>query len=343
MITCLLYRNQQCISLTYEQLVNEDWNSLFHGSKVWIDLQNPTLEEEEYIFETLFAFHPLAIEDCQKKPNSEAGYHYPKVEEYSNYLFVIVNPLDPTSFIKLENAKSGSSNIFEFPTLQLNAFLGDSFLITHHYTGLPAIDVCKNHIEKFPKVMERGPDYIYQTIVDSMVDDFNPVLEFFDDEIDELEELLFEKYDPNLLSRIFNLKKGIVKLRKISTYQKEVLSRLSRGEFGLISDHERMYYRNVYDHLVRVTDLTESYRDTVTGMLDVYISVNSNRMNQVMKVLTVIATIFLPLTFLSSIYGMNFHYMPELLLPYGYFAFWGLLISLTVFMLLYFRKKGWLE
>lgn len=317
----------------------------FNTVVLWVDLENPNEQEEETLLINFFLFHHLAVEDCQRERiKPKAGDHYPKVEDYYDYLYVIFNPVEPPVELSAELEHSDERYVsVQFPTRQMNAFLGKNFLVTHHYEFSPAIRYVKELCIKNPMMLQRGPDYLFHIIIDGIVDNYTPVIDYFDARLDELEAGIFEDFQAIMLSKILELKKGIVRLRRVTTYQREILNRLSRGEFTLISNEEMIYYRNVYDHLVRITDLVESYRENVSGLLEAYLSVNSNRMNQVMKVLTVISTIFLPLTFISSIYGMNFHFMPELEWKYGYEFIWLIIVLIGLSMMMYFRRKGWLD
>jgi magnesium transporter len=315
----------------------------FSETIIWADLESPSEEEEETLLVNFFLFHHLAIEDCQRERISpHIGDHYPKVEDYHDYLFVIFNPVD-RPIEEQDNPNDDTTFCVHFPTRQMNAFLGKNFLVTHHYEPSTAINYVQRLCIKNPQTLQRGPDFLFHIIIDEIVDNYTPVIEYFDHQLDGLEASIFQNFQSETLPKILSLKKGIIRLRKITTYQREILNRLSRGEFTLISSEEMLYYRNVYDHLVRIADLVESYRENVAGLLEAYLSVNSNRMNQVMKVLTVISTIFLPLTFISSIYGMNFHFMPELEWHYGYFIIWGVIFLIGGMMLHFFKKKGWLE
>ncbi len=317
----------------------------FDNTTIWVDLENPTEEEEETLLIHFFHFHHLAVEDCQhERLKPTIGDHYPKVEDYNDYLYVIFNPVERP--VELSEELGDSINQYisvQFPTRQLNAFLGKKYLVTHHYEMSPAINYVKELCEKNPLMMKRGTDFLFHIIIDGVVDNYAPVIEYFDIRLDALEASVFENFQTTTLSQILELKKGIVRLRRITTYQREILNRLSRGEFSLVSMQEMVYYRNVYDHLVRIADLVESYRENVSGLLEAYLSVNSNRMNQVMKVLTVFSTIFLPLTFISSIYGMNFQSMPELQWRYGYEAIWVIIILIGISMMIFFKRKGWLD
>jgi len=192
---------------------------------------------------------------------------------------------------------------------------------------------------------QRGPAFLLHQILDRVVDYYSPVLDDFDDRIDRLESGIFASNQPNneILSQIMDLKRSVLRLRRISVKQMDVLLRMSRGEFSdLIPEEMRPFYRDVYDHLVRVVDLAENYRDLISGSLEAYLSVVSNRLNEIMKVLTIFSAIMLPLTFIAGVYGMNFENMPELHSRYGYYAVWALMIVVAIGMLLFFRRRGWI-
>jgi magnesium transporter len=176
------------------------------------------------------------------------------------------------------------------------------------------------------------------------VDYYSPVLDDFDDRIDRLEQDIFALKQPNnqILSEIMALKRSVLRLRRISVKQMDILHRMSRGEFELIADEMRPFYRDVYDHLVRVVDLSESYRDLISGSLEAYLSVVSNRLNEIMKVLTIFSAIMLPLTFIAGVYGMNFENMPELHSRYGYFTVIVVMIVVAVAMVMFFKRRGWI-
>jgi len=303
---------------------------------VWVDLENPTEEEEKEILEGYFAFHPLAIEDCKiDRPGRRE--HHPKIEDYDEYLFVVFNPL------KWKVSTESLDTVMQFSTYQLSAFIGHKFLVTHHKHSLDAVNEVKVRCGVQHKLMSSGPDYLFHLIVDRIVDKYVPIVEQFDDVLDEVEDRIFNNYNSVKFSDILDIKKNIVRLRSIMVQQREVLYRLSRGEFNLISQNETFYYRNVYDHLVRMAELVESYRDVLSGLLEAYFTVNANRMNVVMKTLTVISTVFLPLTFISSIYGMNFEFMPELHWKLGYTFAWALFLGVAVTMFIWMKRRGWLN
>jgi magnesium transporter len=233
--------------------------------------------------------------------------------------------------------------VLDVQTRQINVFLGESFIVTHHYEPSKAITDARSACEKNPQLFSRGPDFIYHLILDDIVSNYSPVLDRFDEAIEALEDAVFRRNATNrTLAMILAMKRTVFRMRRITTYQREMVFRLSRGEFALVTQDEIAYYRNVYDHLERATDLTESYRDVLTGLLDAYMSMSANRLNEVMKVLTIISTFFLPLTFVAGVYGMNFEHMPELHWKYGYLFAWGIMAAISVVMFVYFRRKKWI-
>ncbi len=349
MLRIMLYKDEKVRQLTLPELFQSKNDPEFKDAIVWVDMVNPSVEEEETILIHYFLFHSLAVEDCQRERlEPEEGDHYPKVEDYHDYLFVIFNPVDRPieSFSYLPDGDDDEEDrLFniKFPTRQINTFVGPRFIVTHHYEPSGSVDYAWEMCLKNNRALGRGPDYVFHIIIDQIVENYAPVMEYFDDLVDQLEVDVFQQPHSSTLSKILNLKKGVQRLKKITTYQREILNRLSRGEFSLISRDETFYYRNVYDHLVRIVDLTESYRDLINGLQDAYLSVTSNKMNEVMKVLTVISTIFLPLTLITGIYGMNFENMPELGWQFGYPMVWALFVLIAGVMLLIFRRRGWLD
>ncbi len=347
MITILGYHNNRLKTLTIPELFVLHSSPEFDNWNIWVDLNNPTEEEEETILIHLFLFHHLAVEDCQRERlEPEEGDHFPKVEDYEDYLFVIFNPVDilPAQMIGAAAQDDDAPSVrLAFRTRQINTFVGANFLVTHHYESSNAIDYTRQLTQKNHNVLGRGPDYLFHVIIDQIVDQYSPVMEYFDEMIEEVEEKVLASNQSSLLIEILSLKKSIQRLKRITTYQREILNRLARGEFRLISIEEMAYYRNVYDHLVRITDLAESYKDLISGLVEAHLSVTSNRMNSIMKVLTMVSTILMPMTLISGIYGMNFDVMPELRWKYGYLITLGLMACVATTFLMYFKRKGWFE
>jgi len=309
-----------------------------HGETgmIWVDMENPTDADEETLLLSVFDFHSLTIEDCRKGNDSEG--HHPKVEDFGDHLFVIFNPVEG-----LMAADDGESMFrMEITTSQLSAYLTAHVLVTHHYTPLRSIANATQLLIKNPMTLGRGPDYLFHFIIDDIVDNYTPILDRLDDAIDTMEDEVFQSPGQISMVRILHLKRNIITIRRVAVYQREMLSRLSRGEFELINRDEMIYYRNVYDHLVRMTDMADSYRDMVTSLLDAYLSVTSNRMNQVMKVLTIISTIFLPLGVITGFFGMNFTHLPIANWEYGVAITTAFMGVVAGGMLWVFKRNKWI-
>jgi magnesium transporter len=293
---------------------------------LWISLEQPTGEEIQDILHSIFRFHPLAIEDTQS-----TGYQPPKVDDFDSYLFILVHALKPNSFLT------------ELETLELNCFLGPNYLVTSYKSAeMPPVQEVWELLNKDERLLDRGADFLCHAVLDHLVDAYMPVIDDMDEEIDRLEDQVLARPHPAVLQRILTLKHSTLTLRRIIAPQREVMNRLSRDEFPPIQAQNRIYYRDIYDHLVRIQDLSESVRDIVTGTLDTYLSASSNRLNEVMKALTIVSTIFLPLSFVAGVYGMNFEFMPELHWRYGYLIVWAIFLGLASVMLWLFRRRGWL-
>ena len=321
----LVYRNG--VPKIQENFTAADLPELLkdESAVIWVDMDKPT-EADERVLLDVFKFHPLTVEDCRE------NRHYPKVEEFEDYLYFIVHGV--TADISPE----------KFNTIELDGFLGRNYVITYHHETFRSINNVKQQLRTTPVACQRGTAFLLHQILDQVVDYYSPVLDSFDDRIDHLEDDIFTLRRPNneILSQIMDLKRSVLRLRRISGKQMDILHRMSRGEFWLIPQDMRPFYRDVYDHLVRVVDLAESYRDLISGSLEAYLSVVSNRLNEIMKVLTIFSAVMLPLTFIAGVYGMNFENMPELHSRYGYYAAWGLMILVAVVMLGFFWRRGWI-
>ena len=302
---------------------------------LWVDLDDPSDAEEETLLVSLMDIHPLAIEDAQRGKEEEG--HLPKVEDFSEYLFIIFNPIE-----RNDSREHGPAEKLEIRTSQLSAYLFKHMLVTHHYKPMRSITYAMQMCAKNPHTLGRGPDFLFHLIIDDIVDNYTPILDAMDEAIDSMEDEVFKRPSQRCMVRILQLKKDIMTIRRIAVYQREMLNRLSRGEFDLVSRDEIIYYRNVYDHLVRMTDLAESYRDVVSGLLDAYLSVTSNNLNQIMKVLTIISTIFLPLSVITGFFGMNFEHLPGLHWEYGHTAATLFMIVVAVGMLWAFKRNKWM-
>jgi magnesium transporter len=290
----------------------------------WIDLEDPTIEEAG-ILETPFRFHPLAIEDCI------AEVHHPKVDDYQDYIFAIVHGI----------RFQGTTD--EFLTRELDIFVGPNYLITHHKGPMRSISAARETCGKnLSASLPRGPDFLIHAIMDQMFEHYFPNLDAIEDKIQLVQIEVFEKPTRETLDRIFTLKRDVMHLRRICLPQREIVHRLSRGEFRVISPKAAVYFRDIYDNLYRIVDASYQYQDLVQGTLDAYLSAVSNRLNETMKRLTVVGAIFAALTVITGIYGMNFEHMPELRWRFGYPMVWALMVGVSGALLYWFKKNDWL-
>jgi len=316
----------------------------------WVDLTNPTPEEEEAILGKFFPVHMLTREDISRpRVSPDKGSHLPKVEEFPNYLFIIANPLPPGLADSLNPPVKGTKplGIAELFKLrrqrpQLSAVLNHHILITHHYEPLDCVKDARAHLDRHPEAVQRGPDFIFHHVLDAMVDEYAPVVERVAARLDALETRMFKDPTPKLLGRLLRLKRTVTGLRKTLILEREVLARLIRGEFELVDEREVVYYRNVYDHLVRYTELIESAREMVSDLMETHLSAVSNRLNQIMKVLTMISTIGMVCAVIGGIYGMNFEHMPELKWEYGYPMALGMMATASAVVIGVARWKKWI-
>jgi magnesium transporter len=294
-------------------------------SVIWVDMEAPTAADEQILLD-VFNFHPLTVEDCRE------NRHYPKVEEFPDYVYFIVHGV------------TADTSPDRFNTIELDGFLGKNYVITYHHDMFRSINNVKRLLSTSPLSCQRGPAFLLHQILDQIVDFYSPVLDDFDERIDELEENIFTLRRPNnqILEQIMELKRSVLRLRRISSKQMDIFYRMSRGEIHLIPQPMLPFYRDIYDHLIRVTDLAENYRDLIGGALEAYLSVVSNRMNEIMKVLTIFSAIMLPLTFIAGLYGMNFDNLPELHWAYSYFVVLAIMLVVAVGMLIFFWKRGWI-
>jgi magnesium transporter len=314
------------------------------GDVVWIDLDRPSPQEVSLVFEDFLPIHPLTVEDITRASrDADAPPHFPKVEEFADYLFVVANPLAPRfRDLVLGKADAPAADTAGRTATQLSAVLTRRILITHHYEPVLGVEELHRYLCKHGLKEGRGPDYLFHLILDATVDHYAPLLDHFDESLDEMEAEILTRPTQQQLLDLLGLKREIIAFRKTLVYEREVLARLARGEFGLIERREMAYYRNVYDHLVRFTELIDSSREMVSDLMQTHLAAVSNRLNEIMKVLTMISTIVLPMTLIAGIYGMNFEGMPELHWDYGYPMALALMGLSTICSLLFFRWKRWI-
>jgi magnesium transporter len=291
----------------------------------WINIDGIHQAEIMEKIGTHFGIHPLILEDIMNTGQR------PKMEDFEDYIFVVVKMIyydDKDSEIRAE---------------QVSLILGSNFVITFQEREGDLFDPVRERIRKGKgRIRRMKADYLAYALVDTIVDHYFVILEKLGEKIEDMEEELIANPTPGTLQTIHTLKRELIFLRKSIWPLREVISVLERGESSLIDESTGIYLRDVYDHTIQVIDTIETFRDMVSGMLDIYLSSISNRMNEVMKVLTIIATIFIPLTFIAGIYGMNFKYIPELEWHWGYGAALIVMGIIAFGMVLYFRRKRWL-
>ena len=297
---------------------------------IWIQLDEETAEVHRLLADDL-QLHPLTIEDIWQARSA------PKIDDFDRYLYVLVHGVSRGA-----PAKEGSTQI---ELVELDLVIGKRFMVTRDPANL-CTDALREDLSHSTRVMARGIAWLAHAALDRTVDRNLPVIDALDSDIETLQDDVLEKAGTprgrGVLARILAFKRTLQEMRRLGVYQREILLKLSRGEFDEIPAEALPFYRDVYDHFLRITDITEGYRDLVTSSLDVYLSVQSNRMNEVMKTLTLISTVMLPLTFIAGVYGMNFDHMPELHWIGGYPMALGRMVLVAIGIFMFFRAKGWI-
>ena len=303
--------------------VEPQWLDPASGAMVWVDLSNPTPEEGRLLSD-VFHFHPIAVEDAL------STLQFPKIESYKDYLYIVLHGID----VKKGGRRSATHDI--------DFFLGPNYLVTIHDGTFRSVAKLRDACDRSARILGEGPVGLLHRIVDSMVDNYRPIMEEFEKRITTLEEQAFQAQE-SLVRQVLKLKRDLASMRRVLIPQRDAIGRLARREFAQISDEMAYRFRDVYDHVVRLAEEAILFQDRVTGIIDVNMANISNRLNQVMKVLTVMSTIFLPLTVLTGMWGMN---IPLPMLPGGPDAqFWwiaGIMLVIIGVMLYYFRRKNWI-
>jgi magnesium transporter len=272
-----------------------------------------------------FNLHPLIMEDILNT------FHRPKFEDLENYLFIVLKML---YYDKNEN---------EVKSEHVSLILGADYVVTFQEQEGDVFDPVRERIRTNQgRLRKLGADYLLYTLMDAVVDNYFLVLETLGEELELLEDRLLEDPTPAVLQAVHKLKREMIFLRKAVWPLREVIGGLQKSESTLMENTTAVYLRDIYDHTIQIIETAETYRDMVAGLQDLYLSSMSNRMNEIMKMLTLIATIFIPLTFIAGVYGMNFKFMPELKWRLGYFFVWGLMLAVGLVMLAYFKRKKWL-
>lgn len=292
----------------------------------WINVSGINQTEVIKQLDDKFGLHPLVLEDIK---NFEQR---PRIEDFGNYIYIALRVLS-------YNEKKEEINSW-----QISIILAKNFVITFQSGKESDIfEPIRERIRKYKgKIRKMGTDYLVYRIIDIIIDRYFDILETFGDKVEFLGEEILSNATLESIHMLHNLKKEIIQIRKAVWPLREVISNLERGESSLIKKATQVYLRDVYNHTIQIIDNIETTRDMLSELMDVYLSNINNRLNEVMKVLTVIATIFMPLTFLAGLYGMNFKYFPEIYWRYGYLLFWGIVIVIVISMLFYFKRKKWM-
>ena len=323
MIKCAFYLTPDR-KLLSELSVEQIKDSLATGEGLlWVDIEENTSEDAQFLTD-VFCFHPLVIADCVSK-----NIHPPKIDEFEDYIFIIIHGIN--YYIE--------SDIVE--TTEMALFIGKNYVVSSHDVPSRSIASVMGRVKADGRPMRRGADMLAHDIMDALVDNIMPTIDELNEKCADIEAEVVEHPRKETLSSILQLKRSVLALNRVMSPQRELVSTLARGDYAVISEKAQIYYRNIYDHLVRIETLTQNLRDLADSALATYLSSVSNRMNEVMKVLSVVAAIFLPLALVAGIYGMNFAYMPELQWRYGYFGAIGGMAALATSLVVYFRKKKW--
>jgi magnesium transporter len=299
-------------------------------NRLWVDIFNAEKEDSTYVLKDIFEFHPLAIEDSLEET------HVPKIDDWGSYLYLVLQLISPDSQFNEE-----------ISTDELDLFIGKNFLVTYHISKSTTIDKIWEKLVKNHTQMNPNPAQILYLLLDEIASEFITHTDLLDFRLNDLEDQLFDNPDPSLLEVIFSLKRGILQLRHGIGPQREVINKLTRGDYPILGKESLVYYRDVYDHFLRLFDIIENLRDLTSNTLEIFLSVVNNRMNGIMKTLTVITTLFMPISFLAGFFGMNF-FKPVVDLGEwtSHPAFYIVLAASILFpvgMLLYFNRKGWMR
>ncbi|SFJ67213.1 magnesium/cobalt transporter CorA [Thermoflavimicrobium dichotomicum] len=288
-----------------------------HIQWYWVDFDDPTLEEASVLKEH-FGFHPLAVEDC---------LHYlqrPKLDYYEDYRFFVLHAITD-SRLKVE---------------EVDLFVADRFVVSFHFANLEEIDSVRERLMQHPDLIAKGPGFIAYKIIDKLVDSYFPIIQDLEEKLARIESTTRRISTKVIIDQIYKIRSDLSKLRRSVVPMSELLYRVINSE-RIIQSKDRVYFSDIHDHLIKLTHMIESIREITADIRDSYLSLNSYRMNRIMMTLTVITTIFMPLTFIAGVYGMNFEYMPELKWRYGYFIVLGIMFLIGSSLFLWFKYKGW--
>jgi len=291
---------------------------------LWVDMEAPAPEETNFLADG-FGFHPVAVEACREVTSQ------PLAHGFDDYLFMVIH------------AVNIQTKGLEVDTLEVDIFWGKQFVLTYHQVPVKSIAEIRDQCEKDgERLLSRGAAFFMHAVVDKIIDNFAPTLERIEYLLEELEIQIFRKPTDRLLHELLDLKQTVLYLGRVAAAQRDVVGRLVRGEFGPVTKQAMAYWLEAYDHLLRMVYTVENQRDMITTARETYMSVVTNRTNEVVKVLTIIATVFMPITFIASLYGMNFRFMPEIVWEWGYPATLILMLLTTVGMIWFFKRRKWI-
>jgi len=295
-------------------------------SLLWVDFSCESPVICQPILEG-FGFHPLAIDDALQE------IHSPKVDDWDDYLYVVLN------YMMI------SPKGWEATNDELDIFVGQNYIVTHHDLFMDFVDEVWASCLRDARHVQEGADHLLYLLADNLVTHYMPIVEQVDEALDEIDDKIFNGASPATLQQLFTLKRLLLTMRRITLPQREVLNKLARDDYKVIDSRDRIFFRDIYDHLVRIHDLNESLRDLVGSVLDTYLSVVNNRMNEVMKTLTTITTLFMPITFITGFFGMNFFEPVARLVGWtnsqAFLAMLGVLLLLPIGMYVWMRRRTW--
>ncbi len=300
---------------------------------LWVSLTEASEANTKLLSEE-FKFHELLIEDAMNSATT------PKMEVVENCVYLILHGLEPAAAPKNPKAKSKS----HVALVDVDFFVGDHFLVTHHRnSSMPSLASVRREVLGENSPLKKGPAYVAHRLIDVMVDRFAPLMESLVEVVVDIEGRVLDDPDPSLISKIFSIKHDLQRLRRVSLHQQRIIRSIARDDIRFIPYKVRPFFRDIEDHFVQVVDLIESYRELAQSSLEAYLSMQSHRLNEVMKILTIISTIMLPLTFLTGLYGMNFDEMPLIHWKYGFEGSIALMLVSALLSFWWMKKKGWLN
>lgn len=290
---------------------------------LWVDFEDPS-EDEIALLRGEFGFHPLLIDDCI------ASHSHPKIDEFEDYFFMVIHSV----FFYTEKQEEDALDIRE-----LDIFVGRNYVITYHQGHVRSVSNNRKRCEHGCQIMTKGADFLLYHLLDSLVDNYFPIMDTLSEELVKFEEQLLSNPSPALQSKMFNIRRNMVTLRKVVGPQREIIARFTRPGFAFISEEARPYFKDIYDHIFRIFDITEMSRELIAQDIESYISSVNWRLNETMKTLTIIATFLMPLGIIASFYGMNVE-IPEFKWGiWGYLAAWGWMILSAAATLIFFKRK----